>query len=181
MLETASLRQQPRPQRMKHFNWLHKSMFSVGFSLLLTADFHMEILSQVEAHLPPRLAPAPSHNTPPKKQAIKLLPLLSHARFQDWCRISSDRLWTRSATMAFHLEVSAWHIEVFGIPEVWLSAQLHNLSRDNLLITGRERRMSTDNPFYVRGHLLPHHVPAEAPLPCHRLVCFFLKLVDYNS
>lgn len=181
MLETASLRQQPWPQRMKHFNPLHKSMFPVGFFLLLTADFHMEILSQVEAHLPPRLAPAPPHNTSSKKQAIKLLPLLSHTRFQDWCRISSDRLWTRSATMAFNLEVSTWHIEVFGIPEVWLSAQLHNLSRDNLLITGRGRRMSTDNPFYVRGHLLPRHMPARAPLLRHRLIFFFFKLTGYGS
>lgn len=161
-------------------------MFSVFLFLLITAEvlstyFHIETLLQVEAHLPPRLVLAILHNAFSKKQAIKLLPLFSHTQFQDWCHISSDRLWTRSATVAFNLEVSTWHIEVFGIPEVWLSAQLHNLSRDNLLITGRDRRMSTDNPFYVKGHLLPRHVPARASLLCHSLTFLSFKLVDYNA
>lgn len=71
---------------------------------------------------------------------------------------------TRPATVAFNFGVSTWHVEVFGIPEVWLSAQLHNLRRDNLLLTRQERCMSTDNPCYVKGHLLPRHVPAQASL-----------------
>lgn len=161
-------------------------MFSVFFLLLITAEmlttyFPIETLLQVEAHLPPHFVPPILHNTFPKKQAIKSLPLFSHTRFQDWCHISSDRLWTRSASMAFNLEVSTWHIEVFGIPEVWLSAQLHNLSRDNLLITGRDRRMSTDNPFYVKGHLLPCHVPERTLLLCHSLTFFSFNRVDYNA
>lgn len=167
---------------MKRFNLLYKSMFSVFFFPACNCWLpYGNTVTGIEAHLPPGLAPALSHNTSSKKQAIKLLPLLSHMRFQDWCRISSDRLWTRSATVAFNLGVSTWHIEVFGIPEVWLSAQLHNLSRDNLLITGRGRRMSTDNPFYVRGHLLPRHMPAKASLLCHRLTLFFFKLGDHSS
>lgn len=36
--------------------------------------------------------------------------------------------------------------------------------------------MSTGNPFYVRGHLLPRHTPAKAPLLCHRLLFFSFKL-----
>lgn len=164
-------------------------MFSAFFFLLVTAEilttyFQTKTLLQVEAHLPPfpfSFAPAILHNAFAKKQAIKLLSLFSHARFQDWCRISSDRLWTCSATVAFNLEVSTWHVEVLGIPEVWLSAQLHNLSRDTLLIIGRDRRMSTDNPFYVKGPLLPRHVPAKASLLCHSLTFFSLKLADYNA
>ena len=161
-------------------------MLSVFFFLLITTEmlttyFHIETLLQVGAHLPPSFVPAILHNAFSKKQAIKLLPLFSHTRFQDWYPISSNRLWTRSATVAFNVEVSTWHVEVFGIPEVWLSAQLHNLSRDSLLITRRDRRMSTGNPFYVKGHLLPRHVPAKASLLCHSLTFFSFKLVDYNA
>lgn len=169
MVQQHLSKQQQQPQAWSVWFSYINPCFQYYFSLLITAEvltthFHIKMLQQVEAHLPPSSVPAILHNTVSKEEAIEAAAPLQP--FPDWCRISSDRLWTRSATAAFHLEVSTWHVEVFGIPQVWLSAQLHNLSRDNLLLTRREGRMSTDNPFYVRGHLLPRHVPAEAALLC---------------